>query len=210
MSYLLVLFCLIILIFIILFIIDSRRALARTQFISLAEKLGLEKVDAPSGFLTKFPEISGKYRGHNIRIYMFTQKQGEGKSRKITINTAIEVFVDNPIAYRLDVYEEGLLSKLNKFFGMQDVIIGKEKFDKEFIIKTNDEEITKKILNDKICNELLFMANKRFGFGFEFGTKKIFYDEPKFMTNKKKSEWFERVLNILVDIAEEFEKVIKK
>lgn len=209
MSYIFVLIGLLVLIFIILLFIDRRRALARSQFISLAKNLGLNEIDAPSGFLAKFPEIKGIYRNHKIRIFMFTEKQGEGKSKKITVNTAIEIQINNPSAYRLDIYEEGLISRLNKYFGMQDVVIGKDKFDKEFIIKTNDEELTKKILTDKICNELLFMASQRFGFGLELGTTKIFYDEPKLITNKKKADWIRKVLDLMIDIAEEFEKNIK-
>jgi hypothetical protein len=98
------------------------------------------------------------------------------------------------------------MSMLNKYFGMQDVIIGKEKFDKEYIIKTNNDDLTKTILTDKICDELLYMANSRFGFGFEFGAKRIYYDEPKLLTSEKRMLWFERVLNVLVDIAIEFDK----
>jgi len=205
MSYILVLLGLIVFIFLLLFIVDRRRAAARKNFVTLANKLSLS-VDAPNGFLAKFPEIKGTYRNYPVRIFMFTEQQGEGKTKKIRLHTAIEIKVENPIAYRLDIYEEGLMSKLNKYFGMQDIVIGKEKFDKEYIIKTNNEELTKKIFTDKICDELLFMANGRFGFGFEFGVKKIYYDEPKLLTNEKRMLWFERVLNVLVDLAEEFDK----
>jgi hypothetical protein len=205
MSYILVLLGLLIFIFLLLLITDRRRAKAKNNFVTLAKKLQLN-IDAPDGFLAKFPEIKGTYRNYPVRIFMFTEQEGEGKTKKIRVHTAIEIAINNPVAYRLDIYEEGIMSMLNKYFGMQDVVIGKEKFDKEYIIKTNSEEITKKIFTDKICDELLYMANSRFGFGFEFGVKRIYYDEPKLLTNEKRILWFERVLNVLVDIAEEFEK----
>jgi hypothetical protein len=205
MSYILVLLGLIVFIFLLLLITDRRRARAKNNFVTLAKKLQLN-IDAPDGFLAKFPEIKGIYRNYPVRIFMFTEQEGEGKTKKIRVHTAIEVAVNNPIAYRLDIYEEGIMSMLNKYFGMQDVVIGKEKFDKEYIIKTNNEEITKKIFTDKICDELLYMANGRFGFGFEFGVKRIYYDEPKLLTSEKRILWLERILNVLIDIAEEFDK----
>ncbi len=205
MSYIIVLSGLIVLIFILLFIIDRRRAVAKNYFITLAKKLQLE-VDAPSGFLAKFPEIKGTYKGYPVKIFMFTERQGEGKTKKIRVHTAIEIGITNPIAYRLDIYEEGLISKLNKYFGMQDVVIGRPTFDKEYIVKTNNEELTKTILTERICDELLYMANSRFGFGFELTGTKIYYDEPKLLTTEHKMFWFERVLNVLISLAQEFDK----
>ncbi len=205
MSYIFVLAGLIIFIFLLLLIVDRRRASARNFFVVLAKKLQLD-ADAPIGFLPKFPELKGIYRNYPVKIFMFTEKQGEGKTKKIRVHTAIEIMIDNPAGYKLDIYEEGIISKLNKYFGMQDVVIGKPKFDKEYIIKTNNEDLTKRILTDKICDELLFMANSRFAFGFELGVKRIYYDEPKLLTNEKKMLWFERVMNVLIDLAEEFDK----
>jgi hypothetical protein len=100
MSYILVLAGLIVFIFLILFVIDSRRASAKNYFVTLAERLKLN-VDAPGGFLAKFPEIKGVYRNYPVRIFMFTEREGEGKTKKIRLHTAIEIDVKNPIGYRL-------------------------------------------------------------------------------------------------------------
>lgn len=44
------------------------------------------------------------------------------------------------------IYREGLFSMIGKTFGMQDIIIGDHEFDRQFIIKSNDEFHVKKFL----------------------------------------------------------------
>jgi hypothetical protein len=184
---------------------DLKRKLSRLEFQKLAKKLNLE-CDAPTGFLAKFPEIKGTYKDMPVRIYMFTEKIGEGKTRVIRIHTGIEVKFNGQKEYKLDIYEEGFFSRIFKAFGMQDIVIGNEKFDKEYIIKTNSEDMTKQILTNDICNELLYMADKKFAFGFGIKNGTLYYDEAKSITSENRAEWFERILNLLSAIGLEIQK----
>ena len=45
----------------------------------------------------------------------------------------------NPDGFRFRVYRKGIFSDLGKMFGMQDVEVGIPDFDRDFIIKGNDE-----------------------------------------------------------------------
>lgn len=45
----------------------------------------------------------------------------------------------NADGFRFKVYREGLFSRVGKFFGMQDVLVGFPEFDREFVIQGNDE-----------------------------------------------------------------------
>ena len=45
----------------------------------------------------------------------------------------------NPDGFRFTVYRKGFFSEIAKWFGMQDVQIGDEAFDRDFIIKGTDE-----------------------------------------------------------------------
>jgi len=204
-SFFVVLIVFIALFFLLLFLSDYKRRLSRVEFIKLAKKLNLN-CDAPDGFLAKFPELTGMYRNFPIRVFMFTEKVGEGKSRVIRIHTGIEIKINNPLGYKLDIYEEGFFSKLYKVFGMQDIVIGNDKFDKEYIIKSNNEEITTEVLTKPICDELLYMADHKFAFGFEIKDNIIYYDEPSSLTSERRALWFERILNVLIDLAIEVEK----
>ena len=47
-------------------------------------------------------------------------------------------FVD-PEGFRFTVYRKGIFSDIGKWFGMQDIEIGDEDFDRDFILKSNQE-----------------------------------------------------------------------
>ena len=192
-------------VFTILLIIDYRRALATLHLVKLASKINLP-TDTSENLLSKVPEIKGFYKGHEIRIFMCPHKENIGKFKRTKMYTAIEIKVNNPTKYKLNVYEEGLISKIGKYFGMQDIVIGHEKFDKEYIVKTNNEYITQQILSKNICDELVYMADKKFGFGFQFNPETIYYEEPLLIINETRSLLIERTLNILIALYDEFNK----
>ncbi len=45
----------------------------------------------------------------------------------------------NPDHFRFTIYRRGLFSELGKWLGMQDVVVGHEDFDRDFVIKGTDE-----------------------------------------------------------------------
>ncbi|MBZ5508578.1 MAG: DUF3137 domain-containing protein [Acidobacteriia bacterium] len=45
----------------------------------------------------------------------------------------------NPDGFRFTVYRKGIFTAIGKLFGMQDVSVGHEDFDRDFVIKGNDE-----------------------------------------------------------------------
>jgi hypothetical protein len=62
--------------------------------------------------------------------------------------------------FRFEIYRSGLIRNIEKLFGGQDVKIGHEDFDKEFIIKTNNEHKIKDLLqNQKIRNLIEIQKN---------------------------------------------------
>jgi hypothetical protein len=87
------------------------------------------------GFFGPAPRVSGTYRGHALTLDTFTR--GSGKSR--TTYTRIVLFVNNAANIYLALYQEGVFSKIGKFFGMQDIQIGDEEIDRRFIIKSKPE-----------------------------------------------------------------------
>jgi hypothetical protein len=53
------------------------------------------------------------------------------------------------------IYREGFFASIGKFFGMQDQEIGDPFFDDNFIIKGNDAEKIRLLLNDASLKELI-------------------------------------------------------
>lgn len=57
--------------------------------------------------------------------------------------------------FRFALHHEGFLDKAGKLVGLEDKVIGYEDFDKEFIIKTSDEQRTKAIFSDVSLRDFL-------------------------------------------------------
>lgn len=50
--------------------------------------------------------------------------------------------------FRFAIHEEHFSDEIGKFFGMEDVVIGYEEFDKKLVIKTNDENKLRSVFAD--------------------------------------------------------------
>lgn len=61
----------------------------------------------------------------------------------------------NPTGFRFTVYRKGFFSDIAKRFGMQDIEIGDTEFDRDFIIKGNDESRVRALLADRRLRELI-------------------------------------------------------
>jgi hypothetical protein len=63
-------------------------------------------------------------------------------------------FVD-PEGFRFTVYRKGVFSAIGKWFGMQDIEIGDEAFDRDFILKSNHEMKLRELLGISRIRELI-------------------------------------------------------
>lgn len=68
--------------------------------------------------------------------------------------------------YSFSVHDEGLLDRVGKFFGMEDMITGDPDFDKNLVVKTNNMEKTKRIFSDADIRKI-FQDLKYFSFQIE-------------------------------------------
>jgi hypothetical protein len=66
--------------------------------------------------------------------------------------------------FRFAIHEEHFTDEIGKFFGMQDVVVGYEEFDKKLIIKTNDANKLKEVFADaSVRAAILDLNNFTFG-----------------------------------------------
>jgi hypothetical protein len=63
-------------------------------------------------------------------------------------------FVD-PEGFRFTVYRKGIFSDIGKWFGMQDLEIGDEAFDRDFILKSDQEPKLRELLGSTRIRELI-------------------------------------------------------
>lgn len=61
----------------------------------------------------------------------------------------------NPDHFRFTIYRRGRFSDLAKYFGMQDVVVGHEDFDRVFIIKGTDEKRLRALFDNSRLRELI-------------------------------------------------------
>lgn len=57
--------------------------------------------------------------------------------------------------FKFAIHQEHFTDEIGKFFGMQDVVVGYEDFDKQFIVKTNDETKVKELFSDASLRQYL-------------------------------------------------------
>lgn len=101
------------------------------------------------GSLFKGPRI--EYKHNNWTIYLDTYTVSTGKS-SITY-TRMRVPFINQKKFLFKVYRKGVFSNIGKAFGMQDIEIGYDYFDNDYIIKGDDEVLLRRLFqNHKIRN----------------------------------------------------------
>ena len=61
----------------------------------------------------------------------------------------------NPDRFRFTIYRRGLFSDIAKWLGMQDVVVGHEDFDRDFIIKGTDEGKLRALFDNPKLRELI-------------------------------------------------------
>ena len=61
----------------------------------------------------------------------------------------------NPDRFRFTIYRRGLFSDIAKWLGMQDVVVGHEDFDRDFIIKGTEETKLRALFDNPRLRELI-------------------------------------------------------
>ncbi len=61
----------------------------------------------------------------------------------------------NPDGFRFTVYRKGIFTEIAKWLGMQDVTVGYEDFDRDFVIKGNDEQKLRRLFSSPRIRELI-------------------------------------------------------
>lgn len=123
--------------------VDARR---REAFEQLAGEHGGRLLTDQSWF-SGLPHVRHRYRD---RILDVRQTSTGGKHPTFYIEISMEFRGDNPMGFRAEVYPERFFSSLGKLLGMEDLVIGKPGFDDRYILKSNDHDRLKDLLDDTV------------------------------------------------------------
>jgi hypothetical protein len=153
----------------------------------LSEEINANYIE---GSFFKGPRI--EYKHNNWTIYLDTYTVSTGKSS--TTYTRMRVPFINQKKFLFKVYRKGVFSNIGKALGMQDIEIGYDYFDNDYIIKGNDEILLRRLfqnhnirnLIEKQSRILLEIKDNEGRFG------------PKF--NDNESELYFVVIGVIKDI----------
>ena len=107
----------------------------------LADKIGGEYVESRWGAGDKVVATHGQW---TLTLDTFIVPAGKA----MIPFTRLRAPYINPEGFHFKIYRRGAFTELGKMLGMQDIEIGTEPFDHDFVIKSNDEERVKIMLAD--------------------------------------------------------------
>jgi len=90
-----------------------------------------------------------KYLDWNITFDNYTEYKTSGGKTLEQIYARVVSPIKSNDNFRFEIYRKNIFSSIAKIFGAQDIEIGNSKFDKDFIIKANNEFKLKAFLNNK-------------------------------------------------------------
>ena len=124
-------------------------------------------------FWNQVSHLKCKYEGWEILLHRYeVDRRGpEGDYRDSLIYTRMRVPFINKHSLRFKIYPANFLNSVEKLFMMQDIEVGDVAFDRKFIVKCNEEQKIKLLLNDPTLKDLLY-EQPEFIF-FEIQGKKI-------------------------------------
>lgn len=183
--------------------------LSRTSRIEVWRQLS-EEINAHyiEGGFFKGPRIEYK---HNIwTIHLDTYTVSTGKSH-ITY-TRMRVPFINPKKFLFKIYKKGVFSNIGKALGMQDVEIGYDYFDTDYIIKGNDERIIRRFFQNHGIRGLIEKQSRilleikenegRFGPKFKENESELYFVSVGVIKDKER---LKNLFDLFVKIINEFE-----
>ena len=138
-------------------------------------------------------------RGFGVNIYLI--KKGSGKNS--SVYTVLDVSLQTGKPFQFHIYEAGLISGLGKIFGMQDIEIGDENFDRKFVIKSSDPDMISSFLTPQVRDMFINAADKYTNWGVEFNGQKLNYKRQGTFSSAKIVSEFEDMMNVLCDLSEQ-------
>lgn len=114
----------------------------------LSDELGAPFVE---GGWCKADRVEARHGEWAVTLDTYTQSTG----KSTIVYTRMRAPYVNPDGFRFTIYRRGPFSSVGKLLGMQDVEIGDEVFDRDFIIKGNDEAKLRHLFSNPALRELI-------------------------------------------------------
>ena len=175
----------------------------------LANEIGAEFVKG--GFL-RSDKVVAKVKEWTITLDTYTSQSGQSSTTYTRMNAP---YVSND-GFQFTIHRKGVFSKLRERLGKHDIEVGYPEFDRDFIIKSNDEfKVRALFANSRIRQLIQSQPDIHFGAGtkhggstqafpsiLSFGVSGVIKDVERL---KSLFELFKETLNQLSDIGSAYE-----
>ena len=173
----------------------------------LSEEINANYIE---GSFLKGPRI--EYNHNNWTIYLDTYTVSTGKS-SITY-TRIRVPFINSKKFLFKIYRKGVFSNIGKALGMQDIEIGYDYFDNDYIIKGNDEILLRRLFQNHNMRNLIEKQSRilleikdnegRFGPKFNDNESELYFVVIGVIKDKER---IKNLFELFVKIIDELETI---
>ena len=153
-----------------------------------------------------------EYNHKNWIIYLDTYSISTGKS-SITYTRMRAPFINLKDFY-FKIYRGSIFSKIGKTFGMQDIEIGYNWFDNDFIIKGNDELLLRRFFQNHKIRDLIQKQSKidfeikknegKFGPKFNYNENELSFINIGVIKDKER---LNDLFNLFTMVLNEFESI---
>jgi hypothetical protein len=104
----------------------------------------------PGGF-AKTDKINATHGPWTVTLDTFVVSSG----KSAVIFTRMRAPYVNPDGFRFTVYRKGIFTEIGKWLGMQDVTVDHDEFDRDFVIKGNDEQKLRRLFSSQKIRDLI-------------------------------------------------------
>ena len=173
----------------------------------LSEEINANYIE---GSFSKGPRI--EYKHNNWTIYLDTYTVSTGKS-SITYTRTRVPFI-NQKKFLFKVYRKGVFSNIGKALGMQDIEIGYDYFDNDYIIKGNDEILLRRLFQNHNIRNLIEKQSRilleikdnegRFGPKFNDNESELYFVVIGVIKDKER---IKNLFELFVKIIDELETI---
>jgi hypothetical protein len=137
--------------FIIFFVMSYRRK----KNMELLEQISLRRGGTiKKGLLFNYPTLTFSYGSHEVSVH------STPGSKNSPPKTRISCLLNSGRDFKMSVYKESIVLKSFKFFGAQDIEVGNDEFDREFMVKGDDDSSVKALLTPQIQQRLLTLTRR--------------------------------------------------
>jgi hypothetical protein len=142
---------------------------------------------------TQWPRVDGTFESAPVAIELVPRSDG--------VHTAVLTSLVAPLQGNVEVVREGLLAKIAKVFGAQDIALGDPAFDRVYLVKGTSEPTAHAVLSASAREEMLALGVDRLI--YDDGSEHrhaalVFVEIPRVV---EEPERLDRALRAVIDIA---------